>query len=414
MTLDLLLSALPEQNDLAPLRQALLRASAPDASLAWSRAGAYATFDKRVITAESVRAVVAEAAAAEHARIDSLYAALGEVLELAANGDHEGACARLIAIGEAMEGENPQGSIAFYDVAARYSEGFANRRFRTHALRRLGRAYGSIGDVDVAIAYFRSAFDQATAAGDAEAQILVAIGHGVVLGFQGRSAEAIEMYRDALERCAENYPRLRAHLAINLAAVLREAGDLDEAAAQLAAGTALWAELVPAEHSVWFNNRGLLSLTRGETDAAEAMFRQALETAPDAFDRSMVLDNLAELSIVRGNLEEAEAFARQAEQHALTAGSPRALAEIYTRLGKIFRLRSDLNGVTFFEKALELCRSRTYPLIEANAYLEYGIFRRILGDREDARSHFERAQQIAADIGTTQLHSAAASELADL
>lgn len=414
MTLDLLLGALPEQSDLVPLRQALLRASAPDAALAWSRAGSYATFDKRVITAESVGAVVAEAAAAEHARIDSLYTALGEMLEAAANGDHEGACARLIAIGEAMEGENPQGALAYYDVAARYSEGFGNRRFRTHALRRLGRAYGSIGDIDVAIAYFRSALDQATTAGDVESQILVAIGHGVVLGFQGRSAEAIEMYRGALERCGAHYPRLRAHLAINLAAVLRESGNLEEAEAQLAAGSALWDKLVPGEHSVWFNNRGLLSLARGEADAAEVMFRQALESAADAFDRAMVLDNLAELSIIRGNLEEAEAYARRAEQQALTAGSPRALAEIYTRLGKIFRLRSDLNGVTFFEKALELCRSRTYPLIEANAYLEYGNFRRMLGDREDARSHFERAQQIAADNGAVQLQHSASSELASL
>ena len=96
------------------------------------------------------------------------------------------------------------------------------------------------------------------------------------------------------------------------------------------------------------------------------------------------------------------------------SGSPRALAEIYTRLGKISRLRSDLNGVTFFEKALEICRERRYPLTEANAYLEYGIFRRTLGDMEEARSYLERARQLCADIGAAQLERVASEQLAQL
>ncbi|MGQ0562607.1 MAG: hypothetical protein ACT443_12125, partial [Gemmatimonadota bacterium] len=83
----------------------------------------------------------------------------------------------------------------------------------------------------------------------------------------------------------------------------------------------------------------------------------------------------------------------------------------YTRLGKIFRLRSDLNGVTFFEKALDICRERSYPLTEANAYLEYGIFRRTLGDLEEARSFIERARQLGVQIGAAQLERAASAQL---
>src|SRR5687768_9523319 len=81
VTLDRLLGALPEQNDLAPLRQALLRASVADAARAWARSSAYATVDKRLITATALRSAVVDARAAEHARVDALYEAIGEVLE---------------------------------------------------------------------------------------------------------------------------------------------------------------------------------------------------------------------------------------------------------------------------------------------------------------------------------------------
>jgi tetratricopeptide (TPR) repeat protein len=126
----------------------------------------------------------------------------------------------------------------------------------------------------------------------------------------------------------------------------------------------------------------------------------------------MVLDNLAELFIGQANLSEAESLARSAEEAALRAGSPRALAEIYTRLGKIFRLRADPNGVTFFEKAVELCRGRRYPHTEANAYLEYGMFRRVHGDIEEARSYFERASQLFREVGAVAQERAAAEQLA--
>src|SRR5207253_6628995 len=87
VTLDRLLGALPERIDLAPLRQALMRASGLDAARAWSRAVSYATFDKRVIDASAIADVVAMAARDERERIDTLYANLAEVLTFAAHGD---------------------------------------------------------------------------------------------------------------------------------------------------------------------------------------------------------------------------------------------------------------------------------------------------------------------------------------
>ncbi|MGQ0813999.1 MAG: hypothetical protein ACT4O1_05990 [Gemmatimonadota bacterium] len=415
VTLDRLLGALPEQHELAPLRHALLRTSVPDAARAWAHSSAYATVDKRVITADALRAAAADARNAAHARADALYDAVTEVLEFAAHNDDVAAALRLIAIGESAEAEeNYRTACAYYEVAGRFSETLADRRVRVLALRRLARARAALGDVDLAISVFRASLEQAVAAEDIEAQVYVQLGLGNIMGFQGRWQEGSQYYEAARALCGDQFPRLRGQIAINLAVMHRERGDLEAASAQQAAASALWSEMAPADHSVWYNSRGLLAVARGETDAAETIFRQALETAGSDFDRAMVLDNLAELFIQQGNLADAEAYARAAEELALSAASPRALAEIYTRLGKIFRLRSDLNGVTFFEKALEICRGRRYPLTEANAYLEYGIFRRTLGDTEEARSYIERARQLCADIGAAQLERVASEQFAQL
>jgi tetratricopeptide (TPR) repeat protein len=268
------------------------------------------------------------------------------------------------------------------------------------------------GDVDSGIAIIRASIEQAVAASDLEGQIVGHIGIANVMFLQGRWDDALAHYRTALELCGNGFPRLRGQLAMNLGATYRESGDLAASAEQLSSASTFWAELQPADQSVWYNNRGLLALAQGDLAPAETMFRQALELAPNDFDRAMVLDNLAELAARQGNLDDAETYARTAESVALRTGSPRALAEIYTRLGRIFRLRVDLNGVTFFEKALDLCRGRTYPLSEANAYLEYGIFRRVMGDAEEARSYLEHAYELCKQIGATQLGRSAADQLA--
>ncbi|HEX6560057.1 MAG TPA: tetratricopeptide repeat protein [Longimicrobiales bacterium] len=409
MTLDRLLGALPDQADLTALRQALLRASVLDMSRTWGRSSAYATFDKRVLRTDALRDLIAHSARDEHARIDALYAAVAELLQHVAAGDDAAACLTLIGIGEAAEGRDDlQGAVTYYESAARLSVSSPEHKPRILALRHLARVHLGLGDMDSASSYYRAALEQARASNDVEWQIVAFTGLGNVLSLQGKWREAIDNYETARALCGTGYAHQRAQLAINLASMHREQGDLEQSAAHLAAAADLWSELSRAEQSAWYNNRGLLALASGEFESAETSFRQGLEAAETDFARAMRLDNLAELFIRRGNLIEAEDNARAAEDLALRAQSPRALAEIYTRLGKIFRLRSDLNGVTFFEKALELCRGRSYPFTEANAYLEYGLFRRDLGDVEEARSYLQRARQLCAEIGAEQLGRAAA------
>lgn len=415
VTLDRLLGALPDQPDLVHLRRALLRASVSDAARAWSRSSAYATVDKRVVDAVALETAVTEARAALHAHVDGLYTSMSEVLACVTRGDVAGAAQRLVAAGEALEAqENYPVAAAYYDVAARFSGSVPEPRTHILALRRLARALGMLGKIDEAVSLFKVSLEEAEANGDTEAQVYVHLGLGNIFGFQGRWHESIRWYGNALNLCGEEFPRLRGQIRTNLSVMYRETGDFENCAAHLGAASSLWDALLTADHSVWFNGRGLLALELGELDTAETFLRQALDTAGSDFDRAMVLDNLAELYIRRGSLADAESYARAAEEVALDAGWPRALAEIYTRLGKIFRLREDLNGVTFFEKALEICRGHSYPLTEANAYLEYGIFRRTVGDVEEARSYLEQARHICAELGAAQLESVASAELARL
>jgi tetratricopeptide (TPR) repeat protein len=412
VTLDRLLGALPEQLELTPLRQALLRASVPDPSRAWAPSSAYATFDKRTLSQNALREVVLRTAREEQLRLESQYSLLAELLDVVAQGNDASVCLALLRIGEAVEArEDLRGALAYYEAAARFSARTSEHLPRIMALRLLARTQLALGDMDSATAYYRATLEQGRAAQQTEWQIVALTGLGNVVLLQGKWSAAIEHYQAASDLCGGDFAHLRAQLAINLASMYRELGELTESASQLAKASGLWSELTRSEQSAWFDNRGLLALARDEYDAAETSFRQALEVAEADHTRAKVLDNMAELFIRQGRLSEADNCARAGEEVALRAESPQALAEIYTRLGKISRLRSDLNGVTFFEKALELCRGRTYPITEANAYLEYGIFRRILGDVDEARSCIERAAELCAEIGAEQLQRLAAEQL---
>lgn len=413
VTLDRLLGALPELGDLAALRKALLRASVVDAALVWSRSSSYATMDKRVLRSADLRDIVATARQAEQQRIDALYHALGNVLDHLAHADDGAAALELIKIGETAEAaENLQSAVLYFEAAARLGAALPSSTPRILALRHLGRAHLGLGDLDTAAAFYRAGMEQASAAGEIELEVICLTGLGNTLSYQGDWNSAISQYEAALQLCGAQFPRRRGQLAVNLASMHRERGELERSAQLLAAGTDQWHEMTPEDHATWYNNRGLLALAAREFDPAETNFRQGLEAAESDFTRAMILDNLAELCIRREAFNDAESFARAAEERAVSAGSPHALAEIYTRLGKIFRLRADLNGVTFFEKALEICRKRRYPLTEANAYLEYGLFRRALGDIEEARSYIERARSLYAEIGAVQLERAAIDLLA--
>jgi len=60
----------------------------------------------------------------------------------------------------------------------------------------------------------------------------------------------------------------------------------------------------------------------------------------------------------------------------------------------------DETGFVFFEQAIELSRMlERSPAAVAQVYLEYGLFRERLGQRDEARAYLERAREIFGAVG---------------
>jgi len=394
-SLESLLRVLPDVPDLAPLREALLGASVPDPEMVWASAGHYATYDKRLVDTARIADALAAGRAAALAQVQRTYEGAAALLQAAAADSAQGVVARLLEGGAAAEAAGDvDHAAAWYGVAARLSASLPDRSPLILALRRLARARLAAGAVAEAAALYRASLEQATLAGDDGARAIAHTGVGNALSFQGAWDDARAQYEQALQLFADGASQSRAQLQVNLAMVAREQGRHLEARAWLDEAERAWDALTDADRSGWHNEAGTLALALGDLAGAERELTRALELAGGEFERAMVLDSLTAVAIAGGQLAAAEMSARRAEQHALTAGSPRALAEIYTRLGQVFRLRGDGNGVTFFEKALELCHRHEYPWLEAVTSREYAAFRAALGDEEEAHAWEARARDL--------------------
>jgi tetratricopeptide (TPR) repeat protein len=395
--LDRLLQVLPAIPELGSLRESLLAVSEPDPALAWSSTLRYATYDKRVVPPAALAAAVAAAREAATQRVARLYGGIQAVLQAALEEDDGALVAGLIELGEAAEaaGEEREAS-ACYTVAASLSAPLADRSSLMLALRRLARARLARGELETARALYRASLEQATLMDDVEGRAIALTGVGNVLMLQGGWHEAADHYAIALQQCAAGPARLRGQLQTNLATVAREEGRLADAADWLDVARGAWSDFTDADRCGWHNLAGLVALSRADHETATSHFAVALELAPGDAEAAMVLDNVAELALLRERFDDAEASGRRAEQHALAAGSPRILAEIYTRLGMICSARMDANGVTFFEKALELAVQHDYPLLEATACTAYAAFRARLGDDDEAHAYRARAEALTA------------------
>lgn len=397
--LERLLRVIPDVADFTALRHALLGESEPDPDLRWASANRYVTYDKRVVDGPDVEAALAAARRAALARVNTLYDGATLLLDAAARNDGAAVVQGLIDLGAAAEcTADWKQAAACYSLAASLGAPLPDRSGLVLALRRLARARLASGELEEARQLYQSSAAHADG-DDIEARITAGTGMGNALSLQGRWAEAVQQYEAALALCRPADTRLRAQLHANQAMIARERGHLEEAARWLGMARSAWPELTDDDRSNWHNLAGLVALSSGDHDTAGREFSLALALASDDFTMAMVLDNVAELHLRRGRFEAAEAAARRAERHALQAGSPRALAEIYTRLGAICDARADANGVTFFEKAIEIAAHHGYPRLEALACSAYAAFRARVGDTEEALAYEGRARELTTRLG---------------
>src|SRR2546423_15085661 len=91
---------------------------------------------------------------------------------------------------------------------------------------------------------------------------------------------------------------------------------------------------------------------------------------------------------------------RRAEQVAIAGNLTGRLVQIYTLMGKLRGRQLDETGFVFFEQAIELSRMlEPSPTTEAQVYVEYGLFRERLGQREEARPYLGRPRGAHGSVG---------------
>jgi tetratricopeptide (TPR) repeat protein len=404
LTLDRLFRVLPRTAELAPLREALLAASRPDASRHWSGSAAYATIDQRVLRAEMLDSVFAAAEARSLAHVRTHHAALRLALHSLAEGRSAESLRGLAQLGElAHEQARWEESISYYAVVVELAAELGITDLLVLAARRLGRAHHLLGHFALSLQWYQRSLREAGLAGDAAGVATAHTGIGHVHALQGRMPKAEAAYGEALRSCPVTDPRLRAQLHINTSMTAREMGRVEEAGQHLEQARLEWDQLSPGDRSGWYNNSGLLLLREGRLAAARPEFEQALALSTSHADSAMILDNLAELALREGRLGEAENCARRAEDFAVGAASARALAEVYMRLGRIMRARGDATGIAFFEKSLDLARVHGDPWVEAHACAEYALLRQEEGDLAEAEGLRARALELFVEFGTDPL-----------
>src|SRR2546422_7723813 len=75
-------------------------------------------------------------------------------------------------------------------------------------------------------------------------------------------------------------------------------------------------------------------------------------------------------------------------------------------MGRLRGRQQDETGFVFFEQAIELCKTvERAAATEGEVYLEYGLFRERLGQREEARAYLERAREIFDSVGRSEEHT---------
>ncbi len=410
-----LLEVLPDLAEFDALRQALRQAAVDDPGDQWRGSAAYRTVDRRLIAHGDIGAVLTIAEAAGHLLLKQLYDATSIAFSAVATGSAEAKTAQLVALAENAESmEHWRAALSFYLLAHAITIASPNLSLRALLARRVARAALNTGDYARAAHYYANGLAIASTASDVEGQLVATTGLGNLASLQGRWREADDWYAQAMSLCGAAFARERAQLLVNRSMTAREGQQFDEAFTLLEEARHAWHDLTDADRAGWHNNKGLLELAQANLGSAEISFLSALRGDPDSFHKAMVLDNLAEVALLRGNHDLAEGRCREAEEYAIAHGSPRGLAQVYMRLGRVACQRGDANAVAFFEKARDLARGRAYPLLQAEIACEYAAFRSRFGETAAARALLEEALQLLAEIGATTRIARVQQDLAQL
>lgn len=418
LKVDQALAALPESEDLFPLRDALIGASWEDAERAWTAAEAYATVDTRLVDPTALEAQVSRIAERVRARVEAVLRHSVRALRAVEAGDHAAAARALVEAGEVEEGEQRLDEAErWYRKALELGRKPRDRRAEGLALRRLARVAREKGELERALKLYREGLAVAEAARDAEGAVVASQGVGNVHVDRGVWEEAERWYRRGLELLGDETPsRLLWQLYNNLAVVTRRAGRLEESHAWLSRAEEVVGVLGDGEARIHLENgRARLLAEQGELAEAEAAYRRALSGESPPSLRGAVLVNLAECLLLLGRLREAEEALRDAERLAVAGRLPSLLPHVYRGLGAVARRRGDGEGFLFYEQALDLCARTNVPAVEeAATQHEYALFEAEAGRLDSGAARLREAREIYERLGARPELERVAAELASI
>lgn len=396
------LALVPDYEDFLPLSDALIGASRVDSDKLWARSGAYATVGKRVVDPARVEEMVRVRLDRSHQRLRELFdLVLGAIREQQA-GNPAIAAGMLVRAGEMEEeARRLEKAERIYRMALGVSQDLREKEPHVLALRRLARTARTAGRLDEAWSWYEQSYQLAGGALDVEGQVIACQGLGNVCHDRGERDRARMWWEQGLQLSAGlDEPSVEWPLYMNLSALSMLEGDLAESERLLDRGRERMEQSgAPDARMYWLNNRGLLLLEHGDSAAAEAVFREALDGAEGHWELTMRV-NLGESLRAQGRLLEAEDEARRAEEVAIVHRLVPDLIDVYTLLGAIARDRCDEEGFVFYEQALRVCHERGLPRKTEAAILHgYGQLHCACDRPEEGRGYLEAARDVYRALG---------------
>ena len=394
------LRLLPDIDALAPFRAFLV-----SMSRARTSSEPYRTVGKRFVHPSHLRELVPQAIERVSEHLAQLYAAAVEALEAQERGDLPAAVRAFLRAGEREE-DAGRGAEAhtWYENALRLAEELRDRRPEIESLHHLGRLERTQGSFENAARRYQRSLVLADAEGDTDAAARSCEGLGEVSFEQEKLQGAASWYARGLRFAGDNR-LLSGLLGIGAARVAHARGELPSAEEKLERASEILLELRHVEGMARLHNGwGMVHASRGQLPDALLSYREAIARL-QGMDRNAALEmdvrlNVCQLYLDWGRLPDAEDEIRRAEEIAIAHNFIRQLAQLYVVMGKVSSRQRDETGFVFFEQAIELCRGREpFPRLEADAYREYGRFKKELGDIDEARAFLERAREILDTVG---------------
>ena len=174
-------------------------------------------------------------------------------------------------------------------------------------------------------------------------------------------------------------------------------------AAELCRETLTWVTPGSQEDAAFRHWLGILAQARGDYDAAEPLYRRALEISERIGDQASMANSYGQLGILaqqRGDYDAAEPLYRRALEISERIGDQASMARIYHQLGRLAQLRGDYDAAEpLSRRALEIFERIDDQASMAIGYQQLGLLAQQRGDYDAAEPLSRRALEIFERIG---------------